>query len=145
MNAVQALSDVAPPALCDAPWTGPAVTVDGYLTPCCVMWDPATLGYINIADISVEAAFALPSFQRFLAGYLQRAPGFCGGCQNNARPVAESFVPLLQHPSERAEAGHRRARPEAHDRKGADAQRSVSAIVAAKTSCLIESAVTPNM
>jgi MoaA/NifB/PqqE/SkfB family radical SAM enzyme len=101
VNAVLALSEVAPPALCNAPWTGPAVTVDGYLTPCCVMWDPATLGHINIAEVSVETAFALPAFKAFLSGYLRRAPGFCGGCQNNARPVAESFVPLMRHPSER--------------------------------------------
>ncbi len=104
INAVLALSQIVPPALCDAPWTGPAVTVDGYLTPCCVMWDPATLGYISIADISVEAAFALPAFASFLDGYLRRAPGFCGGCQNNARPVEESFLPLMRHPSERMEA-----------------------------------------
>lgn len=101
INAVLALSEVAPPALCNAPWTGPAVTVDGFLTPCCVMWDPATLGFISVADVSVEDAFALPAFQSFLKSYLNRAPGFCGGCQNNSRPVTEAFVPLLRHPSER--------------------------------------------
>lgn len=45
----------------------------------------------------------------------------------------------------RAEAGDRQARPVVDDGPGVGRQRSVSAIVAAKTSCLIESAVTPNM
>ncbi|MES1255086.1 MAG: radical SAM protein [Acidobacteriota bacterium] len=87
--------------LCDAPWASPAVTVDGFLTPCCVMWDPATLGFVNVAEMSVEAAFARPSVQAFLEAYVQRAPGFCRACHMNSRPVQDAFVPLLRHPSRR--------------------------------------------
>jgi MoaA/NifB/PqqE/SkfB family radical SAM enzyme len=96
---VLSLSGTEPPALCDAPWSGPAVTVDGYLTPCCVMWDPSVLGFIDVAAVSVEDALSLPAFSSFLAAYLRRAPGFCGACQINRRPVHDTFVALQRHPA----------------------------------------------
>lgn len=90
--------------VCNSPWASPAVTVDGYLTPCCVMWDPATLGYLSIAEMTVAEAFERSSYQAFLRNYMQCAPAFCAACSNNVRPVAEQFVALMRHPSERTVA-----------------------------------------
>lgn len=87
------------PGICDAPWSSLAVTVDGFLTPCCIMWDPAALGFINIGDMSVDAAFTTPSFRAFLERYLQQAPPFCAACPVNTRPVQDVFIPLQRHPA----------------------------------------------
>lgn len=86
------------PPICADPWTGFGVTVDGFLTPCCMMWNPAELGFLNLAECSLEAALRSPQYLAFLGKYLAEAPSFCDGCQKNARPVATPFVPLLRHP-----------------------------------------------
>lgn len=89
------------PAICADPWSGFGVTVDGYLTPCCLMWDPAPLGHLNLGVLSVEAALASPAYRAFLAAYLVAAPSFCDGCQKNTRPVSAKCLPLSRHPAER--------------------------------------------
>lgn len=96
---VLALSGAPRQALCDAPWRGPAVSVDGFLTPCCVMWDPAVLGFIDLRHVDVESAFAHPSVGLFLDAYLREAPGFCATCHMNTRPVSGEFSPLQRHPA----------------------------------------------
>jgi len=92
----------AAPAICSDPWSGFGVTVDGYLTPCCLMWDPAALGYLNLGTLLLESALESPAYRSFLAAYLSSAPSFCDGCQKNTREVETRFVQLMRHPAERA-------------------------------------------
>lgn len=65
---------------CVAPWLDPGVTVDGYLTPCCVNLEPTTLGGINLGDITYEEAREFPSFREFILSYVEENPPFCQGC-----------------------------------------------------------------
>ena len=77
------------------------VTVDGYLTPCCMMWDPAPLGHLNLGERSIDDAFQSRSTRRSSTSYLAAAPGFCSGCQKNTRQVTARFIPLMRHPADR--------------------------------------------
>lgn len=71
---------------CVAPWIDPAVNVDGYLTPCCVSFDPDTLGRINLGETSFAEAWDGPSVQTFLERYVTEKPSFCRGCVADNRP-----------------------------------------------------------
>lgn len=84
---LERLLDTGRRELCAAPWLEPAVTVDGYLTPCCVKMDPEPLGRIDLKSMSFAAAQATPSYRRFLADYCDASPAFCRGCFNDRRPV----------------------------------------------------------
>jgi len=98
----------AAPSICSDPWSGFGVTVDGYLTPCCLMWDPAALGYLNLGTLSLEAALESPAYRSFLSTYLSAAPSFCDGCQKNTREVETKFIQLMRHPAAPAlEISHR--------------------------------------
>lgn len=89
------------PAICADPWSGFGVTVDGYLTPCCLMWDPAALGYLNLGTLSLESALESAAYCSFLSAYLSSAPSFCDGCQKNTREVETKFIQLMRHPAAR--------------------------------------------
>lgn len=71
--------------LCGSPWTDPGITVAGFLTPCCVTWDPARLGHLNLVDVDYATAWRSSSFQNFLHAYFDRDPDFCAGCTMNVR------------------------------------------------------------
>lgn len=93
------------PSICSDPWSGFGVTVDGYLAPCCLMWDPAALGYLNLATLSLESALESPAYRSFLSAYLSAAPSFCDGCQKNTRAIETRFVQLMRHPADCAPQG----------------------------------------
>jgi MoaA/NifB/PqqE/SkfB family radical SAM enzyme len=90
-----------PDAICSDPWLGMGITVDGYLTPCCMMWDPATLGYLNLGTRSLADALQSAEYRSFADRFMIAAPDFCDGCQKNSRPVAQPLIHLLRHPAER--------------------------------------------
>lgn len=70
---------------CVAPWFDPAINVDGYLTPCCVNFDPKTFDYQDLASKTFEDAWHSEPVQRFLESYIQTNPAFCHGCLADVR------------------------------------------------------------
>lgn len=71
--------------LCTAPWLDPGITIEGYLTPCCVEWNPEILGNTSIAKTPFVDAWNSATFQQFLASYIEQSPQFCVGCSENVR------------------------------------------------------------
>jgi len=71
--------------LCTAPWLDPGITVEGFLTPCCVEWNPEVLGKMSIADKPYAELWSSLTFQEFLASYIDQSPHFCVGCSENVR------------------------------------------------------------
>ena len=65
---------------CVAPWLDPAVNVDGYLTPCCVNFDPSVFGGIDLARVSFAEAWNSAAVQDFLRAYIAEKPSFCTNC-----------------------------------------------------------------
>lgn len=73
--------------ICSSPWTSLAVTVEGYLTPCCVNFDPAVYGFADLFQVPFAEIWRDPVVQDFLAAYIRQAPTFCRGCHMNGRPT----------------------------------------------------------
>jgi molybdenum cofactor biosynthesis enzyme MoaA len=73
--------------VCTSPWTSLAVTVEGFLTPCCVNFDPAPMGWADLGRAPFAWWWGQPHIQDFLADYLRQAPRFCHGCHMNIRPT----------------------------------------------------------
>jgi MoaA/NifB/PqqE/SkfB family radical SAM enzyme len=65
---------------CVAPWLDPAVTVDGFLTPCCVNFDPDVFGGIDLSRVSYAEGWDSEAVQNFLRAYITEKPSFCNGC-----------------------------------------------------------------
>lgn len=70
----------ASPSRCARPFVAPFVTVDGFLTPCCTIQDPAVLGFTSVLDQTFAEAWRQPAVQRWLDSYLRMAPDLCRGC-----------------------------------------------------------------
>lgn len=86
--------------MCMAPWFDPGVTVEGYLTPCCVEWDPAVLGYQNLGQKNLPEIWRTPQFQKFLAAYKEQSPAFCRNCSEDVRAnVHKETSALVGSPS----------------------------------------------
>ncbi|WP_420430172.1 radical SAM protein [Kordiimonas sp.] len=86
--------------MCMAPWFDPGVTVEGYLTPCCVEWDPSVLGYQNLGKQGLPEIWHSPAFQKFLAAYTTQSPIFCRNCSEDVRANIHhgSATPVGHHP-----------------------------------------------
>ena len=65
---------------CVAPWLDPGVNVDGYLTPCCVNFDPSVFGGIDLARVPFEEAWNSAAVEDFLHAYIAEKPSFCNNC-----------------------------------------------------------------
>lgn len=71
--------------ICTAPWFRPAVTVEGYLTPCCTTFDPSQFGYVNIGDMTFAEAWKQPGLLDWIARFLSDKTDICRGCGLNPR------------------------------------------------------------
>jgi MoaA/NifB/PqqE/SkfB family radical SAM enzyme len=98
INSALSLSDRTPGSFCPDPWCSVGVTVDGYLTPCCLMWDPAILGHLDLADVALEDALGGTAYRDFLADFVRTPPPFCQGCLKSPRPVARAAGRVDRHP-----------------------------------------------
>lgn len=78
---------------CPSPWLEPGITVDGFLTPCCVKMDASVLGFLDMKAMSFAQAQESTAFRRFLSSYYDSAPDFCKGCFNNHRST--EIKPLI--------------------------------------------------
>lgn len=78
---------IIPPSLlqqgsgrCVRPFFAPYVTVDGYLTPCCTVYDPGVLGRANIFEEPFMDLLSRPAVAEFFDKYVDEEPAFCVGC-----------------------------------------------------------------
>ncbi|WP_054773807.1 SPASM domain-containing protein [Methylogaea oryzae] len=62
--------------------------MDGFMMPCCMHWDPQTLGHSNLSETSFAQAFGSQPVQAFLDGYMRTSPNFCARCSENVRCLA---------------------------------------------------------
>jgi len=72
-------------AICMAPWLRPAISVQGYFTPCCTTFDPEHFGYIDLAERTFEQAWASPSVRHWIVGHMRDEHAICDGCGLNPR------------------------------------------------------------
>lgn len=71
--------------ICTAPWFRPAISVQGYLTPCCTTFDPAQFGYVNVGEMSFAQAWQQPGVLNWIRSFLQDRTPICQGCPLNPR------------------------------------------------------------
>jgi len=66
---------------CRSPWLSPYITVDGYVTPCCVISDPQQLNFGNVREATFWDIWNSPAFQRFRIDFRHgRVPDVCKVC-----------------------------------------------------------------
>lgn len=70
---------------CPRPFFSPYVTVEGYLTPCCVIEDADVFGKLNMATHSLKDAWNEPIVKSWLESYVEKDPAICDGCCFQAR------------------------------------------------------------
>ena len=72
---------VDPSEMCTAPWERPAITVDGYLTPCCTTFDPNLWNKTSLVSQTWVEAYSSSSIKKWIQAY-RREKGnlICQGC-----------------------------------------------------------------
>jgi MoaA/NifB/PqqE/SkfB family radical SAM enzyme len=65
---------------CGRPFYSPFITVDGYMTPCCTSFDPASYRHTNILFTPMAEAWGGPVIQDWLRRYLREGDDICQGC-----------------------------------------------------------------
>jgi radical SAM protein with 4Fe4S-binding SPASM domain len=68
------------PAVCIHPWKIPAITADGYLTPCCRMMDKDVFTFGNMLSDTFRNVWDSESAQQMRKQFLLKSPHFCTGC-----------------------------------------------------------------
>lgn len=71
--------------LCMAPWRRPAVSVEGYLTPCCTTFDPTHFGFSNLAQSPLSELWYQEAVQNWLNSMHENQIDMCNGCGLNPR------------------------------------------------------------
>jgi len=70
---------------CTAPWFRPAITAQGFFTPCCTTFDPSQFGYVNLGELSFAQAWQQPSLLKWIEKFLDNKTKICQGCSLNPR------------------------------------------------------------
>jgi MoaA/NifB/PqqE/SkfB family radical SAM enzyme len=76
--------------ICTAPWFRPAISVQGFITPCCTTFDPAQFGHTNLGEMSFAQAWQQPGIQGWIRDFLQNRTPICQGCPLNPRVFGTS-------------------------------------------------------
>jgi len=66
--------------VCRAPWNAPAVTVDGYLAPCCILMDEELIHFGNVFETSFPDLWQSEPFEDFRRIMEHKLPRECEGC-----------------------------------------------------------------
>lgn len=66
--------------VCQSPWRTPAITVDGYLTPCCRFLDKNVFNFGNVISTPFLEVYHAPETERWRQHFLQKSPSICTGC-----------------------------------------------------------------
>lgn len=72
-------------SICTAPWFRPAVTVEGFMTPCCTTFDPSQFGYVNLGDMTFAEAWRQPGILNWIRRFIDEKTDICRGCGLNPR------------------------------------------------------------
>lgn len=65
---------------CGRPFFSPFITVDGFMTPCCTSFDPATYQHTNILFTPMAEAWKSDAVKSWLARYFMEGDEICKGC-----------------------------------------------------------------
>jgi len=65
---------------CGRPFFSPFITVDGFMTPCCTSFDPASYQHTNILLTPMAEAWSGPVVQAWLRRYIREGDDICKGC-----------------------------------------------------------------
>lgn len=80
---------------CERPFFDPAVTIDGYLTPCCVeLHNPDHYQRTSIVDQSLDQAWRSGAVMGWLEAYLREEPAICRECCLNPYRNEKKSRPL---------------------------------------------------
>lgn len=71
--------------LCSAPWFRPAISVEGFLTPCCTTFDPNHFGRVNMINTTFADAWQQPSLLNWIERFLKDETPICHGCPLNPK------------------------------------------------------------
>jgi len=71
--------------ICTAPWFRPAISVEGYLTPCCTTFDPNHFGRVSVIEMPFAQAWQQPSLLDWIKRFIQNQTPICHGCPLNPR------------------------------------------------------------
>ena len=66
--------------LCPNPWTRAYITVDGYVTPCCVITDPKRYNYGNTMQSTFTEVYNGLETNAWRQQFLEESPPACEGC-----------------------------------------------------------------
>ncbi len=66
--------------VCASPWTSPAITVDGYVTPCCVIWEKDQINFGNALEKPFDEVWASPVARDFRREIRRHSPPCCADC-----------------------------------------------------------------
>jgi len=67
---------------CNAPWQEIFVTIDGYVTPCCMIDDPAVLNHSSLLESRFEDIWNGRAYRAFRRALRSGRPGPCQSCTN---------------------------------------------------------------
>lgn len=71
--------------ICMAPWFRPAISVEGFLTPCCTTFDPEQFGRVNLIELDFKDAWRQPGVLDWIKRFLRDETEICRGCGLNPR------------------------------------------------------------
>jgi len=71
--------------ICTAPWFRPAISVQGYLTPCCTTFDPSQFGFISLSTNSFQEAWQHDGVIKWIEDFIDNNTSICQGCGLNPR------------------------------------------------------------
>ena len=74
------IEEPAPGARCGRPFFSPFITVDGFMTPCCTSFDPASYQHTNILFTPMADAWKSDAVRDWLGHYLREGDEICRGC-----------------------------------------------------------------
>ncbi len=72
-------------SICTAPWWRPAISVQGFITPCCTTFDPAQFGYTNLGEMTFAQAWQQPGVLNWIRDFINDNTPICRGCPLNPR------------------------------------------------------------
>ena len=71
--------------ICTAPWFRPAITVQGYMTPCCTTFDPSLFSFTNLSEVSFDEAWKMNGVRQWISKFIKNKTEICLGCGLNPR------------------------------------------------------------
>ena len=66
--------------VCPLPWRAPAITVDGYLTPCCRIVNKDVFNFGNVISCSFHKIWYAPETEQWRKRFMRKSPSICIGC-----------------------------------------------------------------